>query len=188
MRDGQNPARWRGHLAKLLPARSKVLQPVKHHAALSYAELPGFMTDLRTQDGSGARILHPDSGKRRRGARRNAGREQGLGRSGGAHEGRGTMKEAEKITRGDIGNVRIFPGARPGRPIADVTMTAVLRRMRLDATTHGFRSAFRTWCGERTNFPREIAEAALAHAAWEAYAGSAPRSGDVVPIRQERAS
>ena len=70
-RQGENPARWRGHLDKLLPARAKVA-PVKHHAALPYAELPAFMAELREQAGSGAvpGVHDPDRGPHRRGDRR----------------------------------------------------------------------------------------------------------------------
>jgi integrase len=117
-------------------------------------------------------------------------------------------RNAAKV--GDISTILLFPGTRRGRPIADVTMAALIRKLGHNVTTHGFRSTFRTWCGEQTNFPREIAEAALAHVntnqveaaydrgdkfekrrrlmdAWSRYAGSTPRAAEIVPIRQGRA-
>jgi integrase len=102
-------------------------------------------------------------------------------------------------------NGLIFPGARPDKPVTDVGMAAVIRRMGRDVTTHGFRSTFRTWAGERTNFAREIAEKALAHTvgdeteraydrgdlfekrrrlmdAWDGYAGAS--TGTIVPLNR----
>jgi integrase len=107
----------------------------------------------------------------------------------------------------DIGTVLIFPGARPGRPMTDMGMTAVIRKLGHDVTTHGFRSTFRDWAAECTNFPRELAEKALAHTvgdeterayqrgdllakrvklmdAWGSFASTAPRKGEVVPLRR----
>ena len=106
--------------------------------------------------------------------------------------------------RGDF----VFPGARTGRPLANTTMEAVLRRMgRRDVTVHGMRSAFRDWCAEATNYPREVAERALAHTLrdrteaayqrgdlfekrrrlmedWATFCSrTASAAGDVVPIR-----
>ncbi len=78
----------------------------------------------------------------------------------------------------------VFPGAKPGRPLSDMAMEMVLRRARIDATVHGFRSAFRDWCGERTSFPREVAEAALAHAIGDE-TERAYRRGDALEKRRK---
>ena len=78
----------------------------------------------------------------------------------------------------------VFPGTKPGRPLSVMALEMVLRRMKIDVTVHGFRSAFRDWAGERTHFPREIAEAALAHLVGDAVE-RAYRRGDALEKRRE---
>src|SRR5262249_28331684 len=73
------------------------------------------------------------------------------------------LEEAPEVAKGDAGDLLVFPGQRAGRPISDMTMSAVIKKLGHSVVTHGFRSTFRTWCGECTNFAREVAEAALAH-------------------------
>ena len=175
-RQGDNPARWRGHLENLLAAPSKVAK-VAHHPALPYAEISAFMTDLRQQKGTGARavefaILTAARSGEVRGAtwgeidlvqalweipaqRMKAEKEHRVPLSSAA------IDLLSKLPR--LGEL-VFPGAREGAPLSDMSLTAVLRRMKRSAiTVHGFRSTFRDWCAESTNFPREVCEHALAH-------------------------
>jgi integrase len=180
-RQGENPARWRGHLDKLLPARSKVRR-VAHYAALPYDELPGFLVGLREQEAISARaleftILTAARTGETMGARWNeldlldrtwtvpvermkTGREHRVPLSARAIA---ILKEMQAHRSTDSGFV--FPGSKSGKPLSNMTFLMLLRRMgRDDLTTHGFRSSFRDWVAERTNFPSEVAEVALAHA------------------------
>ena len=181
-RDGENPARWRGHLAKLLPARSKV-RAVEHHAALPYAELPAFLTVLRAQEGIAARaleflILTAARTGEVIGARWNeidlldkvwtapsermkAHREHRVPLSPRALAIVAEMKAARQ---GDADESFVFAGRKPGRPLSNMAFLMLLRRMvRADLTAHGFRATFKTWASERTSFQNEIVEASLAH-------------------------
>lgn len=176
-REGENPARWRGHLDKLLPARSKV-QKVEHHAALPYAEIGAFMVDLRKRDGTSARALEYSiltagrSGEVRGaiwaeidlvgkvwtipGDRMKAGKEHRVPLSDAAVA---LLKALPRIKGSD----HVFPAPRGGA-LSDMALTAVLKRMERDGLTqHGFRSTFRDWAGETTAYPREVIEHALAH-------------------------
>lgn len=219
---GENPARWRGHLEKLLPAQSKV-QRVAHHAALPYSEIGTFMASLRTQDGVAARslaftILTAARTGETTGAtqdeidkaaevwtvpaeRIKGGKEHRVPLSAPAAE---IIKQMRKAHQGAF----IFPGGRPGKPLSNTAMLKLLKRMgRDDLTVHGFRSTFRDWAAEQTNYPREVAEMALAHAVgdkveaayrrgdlfqkrqrlmdeWARYCGTARKAGKVVPIRR----
>lgn len=177
-RTGENPARWRGHLDQLLADPTKVTKVV-HHAALPWADLAAFMVDLRSAAGISARavefaILTAARSGEVRGAiwsevdienklwtipaeRMKAGREHRVPLSTFAVD---LLNNMPRI--GDY----IFPGARKGSPLSDMSLTAVLRRMdRKEITVHGFRSTFRDWCSEAVGnkFPREICEHALAH-------------------------
>ena len=177
-RQGDNPARWRGHLDKLLPARAKV-QRVEHHAALPYAEIGQFMTRLREQEAMSALALQFLVLTATRTSevlnatwaevdldnavwtipadRMKAGREHRVPLSKPALA---LLRELHAHRIGDF----IFPSANPGRPLSNMAMLKLLERMgRSDLTVHGFRSTFRDWAAERTNFPREVAEHALAH-------------------------
>ena len=177
-RTGENPARWKGHLDKLLPARTKV-QKTEHHAALPWAEIGGFMESLRDQQGIAARavefaVLTAARSGEVRGAtweevdfdagqwvipaeRMKAGKEHRIALSSKALAVLKTQKEA-------FPEGYIFPGAKEGKPLSDMSLTAVLRRMeRHDITVHGFRSSFRDWAAESTAYPSEMVEMALAH-------------------------
>lgn len=177
-RTGENPARWRGHLEKLLPARRKV-RAVEHHAALPYRDLPTFITDLRTQPGLGARALEFAILTAARtgeviGAtwseidleeatwtipkeRMKAKREHRVFLSDAALAILNPLKEAAR-------SEHVFPGAKDGRPLSNMAMLKTLQRMkRTDLTTHGFRSTFRDWAAETTDYPSEVVEMALAH-------------------------
>lgn len=176
-RTGENPARWKGHLDTLLPARSKV-RAVKHHAALPWSEMAGFMAALREQNGVAALALEfaimtaARSGEVRSmtwsevdleacvwivpGTRMKAGKDHRVPLSDRA-------KEILQIAK-DFNKELVFPGSRDNKPLSDMSLTAVLRRMdRGELTAHGFRSSFRDWAAETTNYPSEMAEMALAH-------------------------
>jgi integrase len=175
-RKGENPARWRGHLDKLLPARSKV-RKVEHHPALPYDELADFLWMLRchegiaaralefliltaTRTGEGARWDEVDLGEKIwvvPAARMKAGREHRVPLSAAAIAVLGQMKE---IRESDF----VYPGGKNGKPLSNMAMLAVLKRMdRGGLNAHGFRSSFHDWTAESTTFPREVTEMALAH-------------------------
>ncbi|MDU9002402.1 tyrosine-type recombinase/integrase [Sedimentitalea todarodis] len=180
IRSGDNPARWRGHLDHLLPKPKKV-RAVKHHPALPHAEIAEFMTDLAQREGVAARALAftiltaARSGETRGMTWGEVDLEAKVwtipaGRMKAAKEHRVPLTDAALVLLGqrteDISDENLIFGseAKPGKPISDMSMTAVLRRMdRTNITVHGFRSTFRDWAGETTGFPREVIEAALAH-------------------------
>lgn len=180
IRTGDNPARWRGHLDHLLPKPKKV-RAVVHHPALPHAQIADFMTDLGKREGVAARALAFTILTAAR-----SGETRGMtwgevdldakvwtipaGRMKAAKEHRVPLTDAAlallgQRTEGTYDDTLVFGSeAKPGKPISDMSMTAVLRRMeRTDITVHGFRSTFRDWAGETTGFPREVIEAALAH-------------------------
>ena len=177
IRTGDNPARWRGHLDHLLPKPKKV-RAVKHHAALPHADITEFMTELSTRTGVAAQalgftILTAARSGETRGMTwgevdlENATWTIPAQRMKAAKEHRVPLSKAAIALLGPRrdSNALVFESeAKPGKPISDMSMTAVLRRMkRDDITVHGFRSTFRDWAGETTGFPREVVEAALAH-------------------------
>ena len=170
-RSGDNPARWRGHLAELFPAKGK-LGKVKHLSALPFSEMPALMAELRARNLRSARALEFTILTAARtgevigatwneinlnaktwivsASRMKAGKEHKVP----------LCDRAVEILRGlgDHGDKeRVFA-------LSHVPMLELLKNVRLGITVHGFRSTFRDWCSERTNYPREIAEAALAHA------------------------
>ena len=195
-RDGLNSARWRGHLDKMLARPSKVARVV-HRAALPVAEVGSFMAALREADGVGARALEfailtaARSGEVRGaswseidldtatwtipGERMKMGREHRVPLSGPA------VKLLRALTR-VAGSDLVFPAPRGGQ-LSDMTLTAVLRRMKIPAVPHGFRSTFRDWASERTNYPRDAAEMALAHAIGDKVE-AAYRRGDLFDKRR----
>jgi integrase len=198
-RTGDNPARWRGHLDKLLPARAKI-QKVQHHPALPYDELADFMTTLRGEDGMAPRALEfliltaartgEIIGTRWDevdleekiwtvpGDRMKAGREHRVPLSRAALL---VLNQMHEIRERDF----VFPGGKKGKPLSNMAMLAVLHRMgRDDITAHGFRSTFRDWAAERTNLPREVVEMALAHTI-ENKVEAAYRRGDLFEKRRQ---
>jgi integrase len=179
LRSGENPAAWRGHLDKLLPAKAKV-HAVEHHAAMPYSEVAGFMAELRQQGSVGATALaftilsavrsgetlgarwdEIDLGERLwtvRASRVKSGREHRVPLSDPALA---ILKKMAAIRSNDF----VFPGRLHERPLSGEAMKHVLQRSgRVNVTIHGFRSAFRDWSGNETHFPREICEQALGHA------------------------
>lgn len=195
-RVGDNPSSWKGNLKSLLPARQKLAQA--HHEAMAYADVPALLAKLRTRASVAALalefiILTAARSGEALGAhwdeidldaklwtipptRMKAGREHVVPLS----------DRAVEIVR-DVGEAKIcdfvFPG-RSGQQLSPEAMRAILRRVGVeDATTHGFRSSFRDWCGNETHTPREIAEAALAHSVGNK-AEQAYRRGDALEKRR----
>jgi len=237
-REGENPARWRGHLQNLLlkpSAAAKVARKAsgrgEHHAALPYAEIAAFMGELRQQQGIAARALEfailtasrtgevlgarwheinlADQVWTVPAERMKAGKEHRVPLSGAAIA---IVNQMAEIRDGKF----VFPGAKAEQPLSNMALLMLLRRMgRDDLTAHGFRSSFRDWAGDCTDFPREVAEMVLAHTVgdrveaayrrgdgfekrrllaeeWAKYCAEAPPSpatkGEpkVVPLRQRR--
>jgi len=199
-RAGENPARWREHLDHLLPSPAKVHRP-DHHPAMPYQDVPEFiarlgvrtdiaskalafaiLTAARTGEVLGAQWPEMDLEARIwtiPADRMKAGREHRVPLSEPAMA---TLREMAAIRVNNF----VFPSldARSRGPLSNMAMSMVLRRMgHGDITVHGFRSAFRDWCGEETSFPREICEAALAHAI-ESRTEAAYRRGDALGRRR----
>jgi integrase len=197
-RDGENPARWRGHLDHLLPRPSKLTRG--HHAAMPYEDVPAFIARLRERQATaalalefailtaartgeviGAQWSEIDLDKKLwtvPAARMKAAREQRVPLSPRAVsilEGLATAKAGEHI----------FAGQQADKPLSSMAMEMMLRRMKIqDATVHGFRSSFRDWAGNESSFPREIIEAALAHVIGDK-AEQAYRRGDALEKRRK---
>jgi len=222
-RTGENPARWRGNLEHSLPNRAKV-QKVKHHAALPYGEIGAFMGALRAQEGTAARalefvILTATRTSETIGARWDeidqdkglwiipaerikAGKEHRIPLSAPALA---IIKQQAKVKEGEF----VFPGGKARKPLSTNALLALLKRMeRAALTAHGFRSTFRDWAAEQTNYARDVAEMALAHtigdkveaayrrgdlfkkrerlmADWAKFCGSIARSGNVLNINRK---
>ncbi len=217
-RTGDNPARWRGHLENLLPKPTK-LKKVEHRAALPYVEAGSFMTELRAQAGLGALALElqiltacrPGEVANAQwaefdlaaatwtipGERMKAGREHRVPLSKPA------LRLLTDLPR--IGAF-VFPGTKKGQALTTAAMLKALRSARPGYDAHGFRSTFRDWAADQTAYPREVAEAALAHALqgveavyrrtdlfnkrarlmadWATYCAAPSPSGNVTPIRK----
>ena len=177
-REGENPARWKGHLNTLLPAKSKTTN-IKHHAALPYEEIGAFMAELsqrerisarglefqiltacRTGEVMGATWSEMDLNKAVwtiPAERMKSGKEYRVPLSADALDVLARLKEASV-------SEFVFPGTKAGRPLSNMAFLQLLKRMgRGDLTAHGFRSTFRDWAAEQTASPREVAEMALAH-------------------------
>lgn len=176
LRSGENPARWKGHLENILPARRRVA-PVRHHPALPYSEIGNFMVDLRARPGDAADALQlviltatrttETIGARPAefdleqacwtipGTRTKSGRPHRVPLSSDA------VALAQRLLKG--GASWLFPG-RGDKHMSNNALLALLKRMgRDDITSHGFRSTFRTWASEQTAFPEDVIEMALAH-------------------------
>jgi integrase len=199
-RSGENPARWRGHLDNLLPSRQKLSRG--HHAAMPYSHVPHFIARLREQQAVSMAALALEfiilTAARLGEAldanwseidlvaevwivpapRMKAGREHRVPLS---MRVLAILTEAQKArTTGDY----LFPGRRPCRGVSGMATETLVRRLALGkATVHGFRSSFRDWTADQTDFPREVAEAALAHVVGDA-AEQAYRRGDALEKRR----
>jgi len=196
-RSGENPARWKGHLDNLLPAPSDI-QKVESHRAVDYDGVAQFMAALRTREGLAARalefaILCASRSGEVRGAlwseidqeksiwiipaeRMKAGKEHRVPLSTPA------LKLLQALPRTENSDL-VFPGSND-KPLSDMALTAVMRRMEVDAVPHGFRSTFRDWVGDCTNYPRDVAEFALAHKLSDKVE-AAYRRGDALERRRE---
>lgn len=221
-RSGENPARWKGNLDAILPQPNK-LKRIEHHRALPWSDAPTFRRALAKRQGIAARALEfllltaARSGEVRGatwaeidlnratwtipGERMKAGKEHVVPLSKDA------VKLLEALPRfEDVPYV--FP-SREGKPLSDMSLSAVMRRMELDATPHGLRSTFRDWVSERTSYSHEVAEMSLAHtipnaverayrrgsllekrrrlmADWARFLNEGEPSGEVVSIRGEQ--
>jgi integrase len=177
LRDGPNPARWRGHLQNLM-AKPSAVRAVEHHAALDWRELPVFMNALSQREGKSKSALEfliltaSRSGEVRGMCWAEINLETRVWtvpskRMKAAKEHRIPLTDTALALLGTPGlaDALVFPSPHDAtRPLSDVTLTAVLKKKgRSDVTVHGFRSTFRDWAGETTHFPREVIEAALAH-------------------------
>ena len=220
LRGGENPARWRGHLDQLLPKRQRLTRG--HHAAMAYADVAAFMTGLQSRQAIAAlalefAILTASRSGEVLGAqweefdrdhavwtvpakRMKAGREHRVPLSRRALMIVTALHESRDC---DF----VFPGQKFGKPLSGMALEMVLRRMKVrGATVHGFRSTFRDWAAECTNFTNEVCEAALAHVignkaeaayrrgdlfekrrklmdAWAAYCAT-PKTGKIVAFRR----
>jgi integrase len=215
---GTNPAKWRGHLDQALPPARKIA-PVKHHAAIDYKEVAAFMASIeesiagqalrflilcasRTAEVLGAKWSEVDFD--------NATWTVPAGRMKGKREHRVPLSPQSldllKALPRENGSPFVFIGSKPGQAIGRTAFAGVMDRAGRSETVHGFRSAFRTWASEQTNYPREICEQALAHVvgsptersydrtdllikrqklmtAWAKFCAAPARAkGDVVPI------
>lgn len=210
-RHGENPARWRGHLQHALTERPKA----RNQPSLPYEDIPSLFADLRQRGGVTPRALEltilaatrtgetigaqwPEVDLKSRiwtipGARTKSGREHRIPLTP-------RMLEILKALPREETNPFVFIGGKAGAGLSNMSMLSLLKEMRPGFTVHGFRSSFRTWAREQTNFPREVAEAALAHiikdkteaayargdvlekrrrlmAAWSDYCASTPAKG-----------
>ena len=176
LRSGENPAAWRGHLENLLPKRQKLTRG--HHAAMPYADVPAFVARLREREAVAAlalefSILTAARSGEVLGARWS---EVDLDarvwtipakRMKAGREHRAPLSESALAVLEKFGEARvsefIFPGQGAGRPLSEMALRRMLGLVANVVTVHGFRSSFRDWAGNETHFPRELAEAALAH-------------------------
>jgi integrase len=198
-RQGENPARWRGHLENLLPRISK-FHRIEHHAALPYPEIGAFVRELRRQEGVAARALEFAILTAARKGEVIGARWDEIDLSGktwtipgermkAGKEHRAPLSDAALRIVGKMAKIRhddfVFPGIRTGRPLGSTALFYLLRRIgRGDLTAHGFRSAFRDWVAESTAFPTEVAEMALAHTVGAAVE-RAYRRGDLFDKRRQ---
>ena len=221
-RSGENPARWDGNLREVLPNPSKI-RKVKHHQAIPWQKVPDFVQKLRDREGTAARALEfailtaARSSEVRLatwseidlqartwtvpGDRIKAGKAHTVPLSDRAVE---ILESMER--RSD--SPYLFPAVRGG-PQSDAALSALLKRMKVDAVPHGFRSSFKDWARNRTAYPDEVSELALAHvnsdatraayardellpqrtrlmAEWAKFCETVEAAGDVVAIRAER--
>jgi integrase len=223
LRAGENPARWRGHLDKLLPKPTK-LKAVEHHPALPYTDMPAFIVDLRKRQGTSARALELQILTAARpgeivGARwdefdldaklwtipaprMKANREHRVPLS----EPAVTLLSALP-KKGEF----VFAGAKPKTSLSIAAPLELVKELRAGYVPHGFRSTFRDWAADRTSFPRDVAEAALAHtlkdkaeaayrrsdlfdkrrklmSEWAKFVETPTPAGNVTPIKKSRSA
>ncbi|MBO1326894.1 integrase arm-type DNA-binding domain-containing protein [Acetobacter suratthaniensis] len=202
-RDGENPARWRGHLANILPKPSAVTK-VRHHAAVPRQDIARVMARLVESEGMAAKAVRftcltaVRSGEVRHAIwleidmtaqiwtipaeRMKTGKEHRVPLSEGAMAILHEVLPLRDRRAGDL----VFPGAKRGRPLSDVALSKALHLAAgtKEVTVHGLRSTFRDWAAEETDYPREVAEMALAHAISDKVE-AAYRRGDLFDKRRE---
>ncbi len=223
---GENPFRWRGHLDKLLPKRPRLTRG--HHKAMPFADVSTFVGRLRAMQGVAPRALELAILTAARSGEVLGARWDEIDmpaklwtvpaeRMKAGKEHRVPLSDRATAILDELRQARVsdfvFPGFKRGAPLSNMALEAVLRRANVDVTTHGFRSSFRDWAGDRTAFARDVVEAALAHAienkteaayrrsdalekrrklmaAWAAYCKSAAKGGrgNVTPLRPVAAS
>jgi integrase len=197
-RQGENPARWRGHLDNLLPAPGKVRR-VQHFAALPYVEIGAFMAALRHHTGLAAKalellILTATRTGETLGARWSEidldqavwiipGKRTKMGKEHRVPLSAAAIALLRRIADEHTDEELVFPGTKSGKSLSNMAMLKVLERMKLDVTVHGFRSCFRDWAAEQTDHGRDVAEMALAHTI-ESKAEAAYRRGDLFMKRK----
>jgi integrase len=201
-RTGENPARWRGHLDHLLPKRSKLSRG--HFAAMPYQAVPAFvarlraspskaalalefsiLTAARTSEVLGARWTEFDFGERLWTIPAERMKAKRLHRVPLTARTLEILRLLASTRDEDPRSPYVFQGQQRGKPLSNMALLMVLRRMEVeDTTVHGFRSSFRDWCGNETAYPREVAESALAHAVGDA-TEQAYRRGDALNKRRE---
>lgn len=190
----ENPARWRGHIAQILPARSRLTRG--HHKALPYDAIPSFIDQLHQRKATAALALEftiltaartgevtgatwPEVDLEKAvwtipANRMKAGKEHRIPLPARA-------TEILKLTQ-ELQSKCLFPATKGGS-LSDMAMSMLLRRMNVDVTVHGFRSGFRDWAAECTGYAHEVAEMALAHTI-ENKVERAYRRGDLFEKRQ----
>jgi integrase len=223
-RSGPNPAEWRNHLVNLLPARNKIAR-VQHHRAIDWREIGTFMAQLREQEGVAARCLEyavltaARSGEARGmvwgevdlaegvwrvpASRMKGGQSHNVPLSNTALAVLARVAETQTDDRPDA---LVFRGSRNGRPLTDGVLARAVAAAGSDATVHGMRSCFRSWCADHA-VPPDVAESALAHVdtnkvqaayqrsdlftrrralmdRWASFLDQPIRPADVVPLRQ----
>jgi integrase len=196
-RKGDNPAKWKGNLEQLLPAPGKIAK-VEHHTALPIDGMYAFMQDLRKREGMAAKALEFAILTAARSGEVRGMTWAELDLEGGVWTIPAKRMKAEKEHRVPLskplvgilnahpqqkGIDLVFPAPRGG-VLSDMTLTAVTRRMQVEAVPHGFRSTFRDWAAERTNYPRDMAEMALAHSVGDKVE-AAYRRGDMLQKRRQ---
>lgn len=198
-RQGDNPARWRGHLDHILPSNKKISR-VNHHPALPFAQIAAFMVELRKREGNGARALEfliltaARSGEIRGARWSEIDLTENLwiipaDRMKAQKEHRVPLSDAAvqilKALSAGKSDEYVFPSIQKGKQLSDMTLSAVMKRLnKSDFTVHGFRSSFRDWASEKTNHSSEVIEMALAHTIQSAVE-AAYRRGDLLEKRRE---
>ena len=197
LREGPNPARWKGNLALTLPAKRKV-STVKHHPAVPVKDMPSFFKALRSREGMAARALEfvtltaarsgevrgaqwseIDFGKKVWTVPATRMKNKREHRVPLSKQAIALLKSLDSSEAGGL----VFSGRKPTTKLSDMALTAVMRRMEIEAVPHGLRSSFRDWVGEETAYPREVAEMALAHSVGNAVE-AAYRRGDLFEKRR----
>ena len=186
-----NPARWRGHLDRLLPAKAKV-RAVKHHSALPYEDMPAFMARLRKSNAASAKALQFVILTATR-------TSEAIDATWDEIDGNIWTIPAERMKSGKPHRIPLtagaldlitsksgllFPGVKPGKPMSDWTMLRLVQSMDPTLTVHGFRSTFSDWARDTTSYPRDVIEMALAHTIRDK-SEAAYRRGDALDKRRK---